>query len=404
MTLGTQSPRKPRSRRVPVVQPRRHPARSAVFPLSQQSEQAPSRSRVRGTPHLVRWLSGFVIASALVVGLSPYFISTLRVYQWSDPIGDYVLKEGYVHRNREEGWARTQYGAWGVAGPAAVGRRQQSTILIWGDSYIEAHQVNDDQKVAAQFNRMPWPSEATPVTAVSVGHSYWSVADYYYHIPGYDKLLHPACHFIVLAEHGLKDLGPDEESFRSRPEYAFVPRTLVDPGRNRIVERLNQWHLADLSLAPWKAVRTLAQDVRNLRFAVGPCRRATPTGGDASLRAGEPNDVVAGWAFALDRLKSATNEPIVLVVVPEVPYLQQGIVRLENPQADGTARLAELCRARHVGLIDMTEVLVSDYLSTGVLSRGFNNGRPGCGHLNARGHALLAQQIRAYLESHPTCR
>jgi hypothetical protein len=355
----------------------------------------------------VRWALGFVIASVAVMGLGPYFISTLRIYQWSDQIGDYVLKDGYVHRNRDEGWATTRYGAWGLADLPSAGRAGQATVLVWGDSYIEAHQINDEEKVAAQFNRIPWPSGSRPVSAVSMGHSYWSVADYYYRIPAYDKLLKPACHFIVLAEHGLKDLCPDEEGFRSHPEYAFVQRTLVDPHRNRIMERLNRWHLADLSLAPWKAVRTLAQDVRSLRFMVGPCTReisASTAGCDSAIITGEPNDVMAAWAFAIDRLKSATAEPIVLVLVPEIPYLQHGTVRLENPQAEWAVRLAALCESMHVDLIDMTEVLVSDYLSSGQLSRGFNNGRPGSGHLNARGHALLARQIRAYLDSHPDCR
>ena len=346
---------------------------------------------------MVRWLLGFVIASAAIIGLSPYFITTLRVYQWSDELGDYRLKDGYVHRNRDEGWAETHYGPWGLAG---TDRLEQTPVLVWGDSYVEAHQIDDEEKVAAQFNRMPG---ASPVKAVSVGHSYWSVADYYYHMPAYDKLLQPACHFIVLAEHGLKDLCPDEEGFRSRPDYAFIRRTLVDARRNRVMEQLNQWHLADMSLAPWKAVRTLTQDVRGLRFTVGPRARsasAAREGGDSAAIAGEPNDVLTAWAFAIDRLKSATAKPIVLVLVPEVPYLQHGRVSLENPQSQWTVRLAALCRSMNVDLIDMTEVLVSDYLSSGRLSRGFNNGRPGSGHLNARGHALLARQIRAYLESH----
>jgi hypothetical protein len=359
--------------------------------------EAQRRRGARTTSHVVRWLLGFVIASAAVIGLCPYFITTLRVYQWSGPVGDYVLKDGYVHRNRDEGWANTHYGPWGLA---ATDRPGERSVLVWGDSYIEAHQIDDAEKVAAQFNRLPGVS---PAQAVSVGHSYWSVADYYYHMPAYDKLLHPACHFIVLAEHGLKDLCPDEDGFRSRPDYAFIRRTLVDPRRNRMMEQVSQWHLADMSLAPWKAVRTLAEDMRGLRFAVGPCRRpasAAIVGCDSAAIVGEPNDVVAAWAFAIGRLKSATAKPIVLVLVPEVPYLEHGTVRLENPQARWTARLAVLCRSMNVDLIDMTEVLVSDYLSSGRLSRGFNNGRPGSGHLNARGHALLARQMRAYLESH----
>jgi hypothetical protein len=409
MSIGIKSRPKRRSSQLQTVTPQLHrgePLQPVASVSLRRIVAARSRPHAGAAPHVIRWLLGLAIASGAVVGLSPYFLTTLRIYQWSDQIGDYVLKEGYVHRDRDEGWASTHYGPWGLASGVNAGRPGQSTVLIWGDSYVEAHQINDEEKVAAQLNRVLSLSDSPPVQAVSVGHSYWSVADYYYHMPGYDKLLNPAYHFIVLAEHGLKDLCPDEESFLSRPEHAFVQRALVDPRRNSTMERLTQWHLADLSLAPWKAVRTLAEDVHNLRFMVGPRDRQTPPSVavyDCSDIAGEPDEVVASWAFAIDRLKAATGKPIVLVLVPEVPYLQHGAVHLENLQVRWTARLAELCRTKHVDLIDMTDVLVGDYLASGMLSRGFNNGRPGLGHLNARGHALLAQQIQAYLESHRGC-
>ena len=356
-----------------------------------------------GIPLGFRWGLGFVIASVLVTALSPPFLSTLRVYQWSDEIEDYVLKEGYVHRNREEGWASTSYGAWGLSRTLNMNDPGTSTVLIWGDSYIEAHQVRDDEKVACQFNRVSSSHVSSGIRAVSIGHSYWSVADYCRLMAAYDKKLHPMCHVIVLAEHGLKDLCPDEDGFRTHPQYEFVHRTLVDPRKNAAIEWLDRWHLADLSLAPWRAVRNTLQDVRGMRFTVGPCEKQSPAPErefEASTVVGEPNDVLASWTFAIDRLKSATDKPIVLVLIPEVPCLEHGTVKLENPQAQWTARLAELCRIRHIDLIDMTDALVQDYVATGVFSRGFHHGRPGCGHLNARGHLLLARQIRAYLDEH----
>jgi hypothetical protein len=48
----------------------------------------------------------------------------------------------------------------------------------------------------------------------------------------------------------------------------------------------------------------------------------------------------------------------------------------------------------------MAETLVEDYSASGRLSRGFNNGVPGSGHLNARGQYLLSKEICAYLREH----
>lgn len=361
----------------------------------------PGDSRKVLIRHAVRWVAGFIIASALVTVASPYFLSSLRVYEWSVELDDYVIKPGYVHRNRDEGWSTTHYGSFGLHNAAGLADFGGPTILIWGDSYVEAHQVNDDQKMDFEVNAILSEHGTGRPRAVGIGRAYWSIADYYFNIPKYERLLNPVCHVIVLAEHGLKDLCPDGETFLSEPTYEFVGRNIVDSGKSKVIAELHEYGLCDAALAPWKAVRGVLKDVRTSRFTLGPVasqEQPSPVDSESFLfRAETPERLTESWEFAIDKLTSATDKPVVFVLVPEVPYLENGQVCLDDPQGEWRARLVQLLAEKNVGCIDMTETLIDDHRRTGQFSRGFHHGRPDCGHLNARGHRLVAQQICAYL-------
>ncbi len=343
-------------------------------------------------------------AAVLVMLAGPHFVSSLQVYEWSPELGDYVFAKGYVHRERGEGWALSRYGDFGLAGTAPACAASDPTVLIWGDSFVEAHNVADAQKAASQVTQAFSQEGRTRLAAAAVGYSYWSVADYYFNIPRYEKLFHPVCHFIVLAEHGLADICPDEKRFLSAPAYQFVECAKMDPLKSQEMRVLAGWHVQDLVLAPWKAARNLAADLQHARFVPDTGSSPPPENQNSPRQYlsddSDPNVVMAAWTYALATLKSSTKKPIVLISVPEVPALQNGQVCCEDPQSRWNARLAQLCHEQGVGYIDMAQTLVNDYRATGKLSRGFHNGVPGSGHLNARGQYLLSQAICAYLREH----
>ena len=356
---------------------------------------------------IARWVLGAVIASVLVGLISPYFLSSLRVYEWSAELDEYIFKDGFVYRKRDEGWASTHYGRYGFNRMDNVADASVPTVMIWGDSYVEAHQVPDEQKAVCQVNRALAEQGSSPVRAVAVARARWSVSDYYFKIPAYERLLTPMCHFIVLAEYGVKDLCPDGETFFSEPQPRFVQRSLVDSSKSRIITDLYERGLSDLLLAPWEAVHAVMTEARDLRFSLGPAQTvpeiACGCAGCVPLLAGEPDSVIRSWSYAIDMLKASTSKPIVFVLVPDVPRLERGTVCCVDSQAEWRARLARLCEVKQVGCIDMTEALIRDYRTTGRLSRGFHNGRPGSGHLNARGNRLLARSICDYLSQHRDC-
>src|SRR4030042_5507988 len=101
---------------------------------------------------VIRWVLGGVIAFLLVALISPCFLSSLRVYEWSTELDDHVLKDGYVYKKRDEGWSNTHYGPYGFNSMAGIVDSSASVVMIWGDSYIEAHQLSDEQKTGHQVN------------------------------------------------------------------------------------------------------------------------------------------------------------------------------------------------------------------------------------------------------------
>ncbi len=379
----------------------RRPGAGVVAPNAPQARHAASVS-VRTI--VVRWLLGAVISSVLVALIAPCFLSSLRVYEWSSELDDYVMKDGYVHRKRDEGWASTHYGPYGFNRGVGPLDTNAANVMVWGDSFVEAHQVSDRQKAIYLINRVLARSGPSGLRAVAVGRACWSVSDYYFKIPHYEKLLNPVCHFLIVAEGGLKDLCPDGTTFIAASSPRLVRRNLVNAQKSKIITDLHRWGLSDVLLAPWEAVRTLTSDCRRLCFSLGPHEQVgqpmARCGCDAPLALADPNAIVAGWDYVLDMLKTATGKPIVLVLVPEVPHLERGVVSCDDPQAPWRARLLELCRIKDIGCIDLADALVDDYRQTGKLSRGFHNGQPGSGHLNGRGHRLLAREICTYLNEH----
>lgn len=333
--------------------------------------------------HIRIWCCGFVIASAVIVTISPAFVSSLSFYEWSSVVNDYVMADGHVHRNRTEGWSTTTYGPHGLSAPRTASGQQGPTVMIWGDSFVEAHQVNDSEKIVEHVRRLSSQRGRTNIHAIAVGRSYWSVADYYYNIPAYERLLGCDCHFIVLADQGLKDLCPDENRFYSQPMYHFVRRSEVDVSKNRLIGIAHRWKIQDLLLVPFKVVSSLSDELRGLRFSLGHAGRCGVSSErpDSRVLSGvaDPNQILGGWRYALNMLRQSTNKQIVIVYVPDIPRISGGQVVCQDDQSQWSERLAALCVVQGIHYLDMTQPLLRDWYTTGKLSRGFHNGRPGGG-------------------------
>ena len=79
-----------------------------------------------------------------------------------------------------------------------VSQIDRPMVALWGDSYVEALQVADQQKPAQQVTRI-WNSQNDmPLVCVGIGSAGRSVADYWWLMPRYEELIVLRAHYILV--------------------------------------------------------------------------------------------------------------------------------------------------------------------------------------------------------------
>ncbi|MCK6574070.1 hypothetical protein L6V77_23570 [Myxococcota bacterium] len=338
----------------------------------------------------VRWLAGLCLATLLAALLTAPFTDSVVPYVNDPAVLGLVPVPGHVHRQRAEGWGDSRFGRFGVSVHDDVTALRGPTVAIWGDSYVEAWQVDDPDKVAAQVTAL---CGADGLTGVGVGQSGRAAADVVFLLPRYEKLFSPEAHYIVLPH--LSDVLPDGlRFFDDPPRLVEVPFTAGSLGLRPILER---FHLQLF----WRAARTAvngADGNRVVRLRPGPVKR--PGAGAGGLGGTKydrpvvlPSD--ATLEYLLAALDAATERPLVFIYTPAVPRIRANAVETQDQDAAAARHVAALAARRGIGFLDLSAAFVRAYQQTGEFPRGFHNGVPGSGHWNALGHRLVAEAICA---------
>lgn len=338
----------------------------------------------------LRWGFGFVLASFLIWPVSTMFLDSECENVWDPAVQEYVLRPDQRFCQRTEGWAVTQIGKHGILGTADIETIQDPIVAFWGDSYVEALHVPDEAKMAAQFTRACRARTRRPLVGVNIGYSGRNVADYYSLIPAYERVAPSiVCHVIVVGH--FEDILPDRfdgrsNRFVSRPQPAFVHHGWK-PRWQKIKGALDSLNLQFV----WR----LAVDLTELsvRLRPGP----VPAPGNEDVRPDGDLGLQEAWSFLITAMRQRTDRPLLFVYLADVPKIENGRVRLDNPEQRRTELFGDLCRRHGVGFIDMTEDFVRLYKTKGKLARGFANGIPGRGHINADGHRLVAEAVLLHL-------
>jgi len=136
-----------------------------------------------------------------------------------------------------------------------------------------------------------------------------------------------------------------------------------------------------------------------LEFRLGP-RSAPP--------AGEPTDLAAPSltidqqraalaptvAAAISEVAQQDRQRLVIVYAPATPSLSRP---LSTAHADDPLfeLISERLQAAEIAVVDLRDDFVRLWQTQRRLPRGFHNGQPGSGHLNADGNRLIAEAIVA---------
>jgi lysophospholipase L1-like esterase len=141
---------------------------------------------------LYRWVGPAAIALLLFEGLIRAFIYSPRP-QVTDPILGPMPAPGSTWVNGREGYGRFRWNRQSVRGrdlPAEHGPKIPR-IVVMGDSYTRAEEVRDGQTFCALLERQLGHRLGHEVWIGNCGRVANDAADYLYHLPAYERKLHP---------------------------------------------------------------------------------------------------------------------------------------------------------------------------------------------------------------------
>lgn len=359
------------------------------------------------SPLLGRWAVG-ILGSWLLVWLAgPLVLNTILV-RVSDPdLEVNTLRPGDLIRWRSEGWGNTRTGPHGLPGwsPRPAAHR----VILWGDSQVEGHCVNDPEKISNQVIALADAQTGLSLDCLPLGRSGADARDWRDLAPEADALWEPRLHLWVVTD--LSDL------------MALAPQQGLAPYHRWTMESPRWVKLAAALRAEalFAAGKRLFRDpstggLRQLQFGIGP-RSGPPEGvkqpweppPGSQQAAGQPQDrngvspsplalaqLVAGEvALVADQLDGR----LAILYAPAVPTLARPLATAHRDDAM-FALLRDALRDQAIEVVDVRDDFIALWHSQRRLPRGFHNGQPGYGHLNAEGNRVVAKHVVSLIQEH----
>jgi hypothetical protein len=288
-------------------------------------------------------------------------------YEAIDPKLGWMWQDMTVVQRLNEGFGVSHWSHDGTrARPAA---QSGPRVLILGDSFTEALQVNDDEAFSGRLRG---------VEALNAGQSSRSAADYVAFAAELRARFQPAWTVI---EVGPFDFAGDafdtsKTHFTKQLDVVIVPPRFGEISRIIMTVRHHS-ALLDYGFARWHAYRAAAQ--------MPPLFRAA----DAESQAPAQPTVEPQWPVEdeMRRIVHAYDGRLTFLFVPQFDAAPGAV----------ESQWRSTCSAAHLSCVDLRDAF-DDFRRRGDAPTGFPNSRFGEGHLNARGHAAAAALLQRELE------
>jgi len=312
-----------------------------------------------GIRHLTRPALGFLIASAA-------FELLLRHLTWTDRSGPVSV----VYQRLREGWGVSRWLPDGArVAPPLAGPR----LLVIGDSFTAAQEVNDDQVFTALLQ------QKLHVPVINAGYTSRSPADYVALADGFRQKFQPAWTVIQLEEWDLRD-----DSFNETKTHFVMRGTALVP------EAPPEHRLGAVS----RALASVRAKSALLNFLVA---RA------GMFRSGANMPPLFRAADVAPLVKEQQRDfPVENELATMVAAYQGRVTFLLLPDFDDRPgaterRFLTYCPGAGVSCVDLRDAFAG-FRERGRAPFGFFNGYFGVGHMNAEGHeaaaALLTRELQ----------
>ncbi len=367
-----------------------------TWPSRRCAESSARGLRARpAAPVMTSWTVGTLCAVVFLELLSRQLTSNLGSLERPSPAASFkpdpaAVEETYKVRWCSEGCATSHFsrdGARVTQNPILSGA---PTAVILGDSHVEALQVADGQITASVLERLA-RGEGNRINVREYGWSAASVPVYVAIAPWIVAALQPAWVAIVLTRNDLGSAALEESRYwRAR---------LDRDGEMRIFEISDEDRLSSKTGVAASAVRITRALMRRstLLFLlvkktqeIVESRRGPAPKSNAKTSADQ-----ACTQASVRALKKAYGSRLLIVYVPELD------VHRERENIPEETALLTACVHDGVRCASIRQNMMHARDTENRMCTGFNSTEPGTGHLNAYGHAVLADLIWRTLRVNP---
>jgi len=345
-------------------------------------------------PRPSHWILGLALSLAVAWAAGVVFLDTVQPMAFDPAIGRYVPAPGTTSRTRAEGWASSLVGEHGIRGLPNARLPHGQKVVFWGDSYVEALQVDDSERMAQVFSRLAGLA-GMELCGVGVGRGGDVFADGIFRLADYAQALSPVT-FNVFVLSRIDDTLPGAPR-PCRARFLDAPLRLEprDCPPSDVALRLAPLFRRLELAAVFMAYRRGAE--HTLRLLPGPVQQDMPAQQTSALT---PPGRDAAWDFLLRYLRDRSRAPLLLAYLPNLPLPRRGGVEKANAEEATATAFAQACQRNAMPFLDLGPRFVAHYQATGRFPRGFFNSPPGQGHLNEDGHRLVAEAVIQYIQEH----
>lgn len=338
-----------------------------------------------------------LIVSFIFIYIAGFLLCDSPIYYvYNEQLKKFIHSPGIVYKHRSEGFGETYKGLYGINAIRNISIDKRKKIAVWGDSFIEAHQVDDNFKIPQIITSiLSKKGLGDQLMCFGIGMSGDSVADYYFDMPKYETVAENIImHFIVITS--IEDILPNQPSddtrglFRSNPlNFYMKPWEPKHQKIKKILYDLNIYFL-------WEPVRSAILSGRKLRFIPGKIEIKENISENQEKEFSE-KQFFESWNFLCEKLREQTTDQIVFVYCPDIPRIENGMIKKDDKDANSIEQFSEIAGNYGIDVINTADDLLSFYKKTGVFPRGFPNSRPSRGHFNKYGHKIVANAISLYI-------
>lgn len=347
--------------------------------------------------------NGIKVGAAIFLSLLIWEV-LLRVFFTVPIVSDDVPGLGWLPKNARglsttEGRGHVQYNEFGFREGALQNKPKDETrVLILGDSNIEARQMDLPQTLPARLqNLLKANCRVRVLNGGRVGATpafHVALAD------EYKKLFQPDWTVVFVEDERWKLTFSPSHEIRYEPQnddFKIITKWQGE-SRGRFYQILRKLHIRDLALFDWSFSRWQLMNgvgTGNDANGEGAAERAAAKG-NAMQRAAyanmkNPEVVARSMQWTLQKLR----EKYPRLVILHMPSYDTKAANLK-PVTPEERELTKICQALEIPLILMRERVAGDYQKTHQPPFGFMNTLPWTGHINAHGHDLMAHALRDF--------